>query len=589
MKKFFIVCAVAIGLYFGFISNYVGASVNDFVIKDFQADYYLDVDSNGRSTLRTVETIVTIFPDYDQNHGIERALPTTYDGHSTSLDVQSVKNQNGEALSYSTSRQGDNLVLRIGDANVYVHNQQTYVISYLQKDVTRYFSNTDSDEFYWDVNGTGWYQPFSKITARLHLGQALGDKLNSQSSCYYGVSGSAKKCDISIIDGVISASLNNLSIGENMTIAVGFQPDTFADYKMTVSGFIQRYLTFVSIILGLIGLVVLLFLKYTKGKNSPGRGTVVAQYLPPKDADIAIASVIKKHNLAWAAATVIDLAVRHKLKVIEIDKNKFSLEYINSDKLTDNELSVIKAYFGDNPTKGDRYDIEKNRANTKLAYKLSTIYRQVKRWLNNNDYYKDIKRLRIAMLIVVVVITLQPFIILFFSKSGVTLFEGFLPFLSMVLAFLGMMIIVLTKPLSIKGRELLDYLKGLEMYIKTAEKDRIKYLQSPQGAYKTPINTDNKALVLKLYERVLPYAVLFGHEKEWVKTIGKYYEQQESNPDWYVGQTAFSAAVFSSAFSNFSSNVKHNSYYTSSNSSSGGSSGGGFSGGGGGGGGGGGW
>ena len=46
------------------------ADVNNFVIRDFQADYYLDKDSEGRSTLKTVELITAEFPDYDQNHGI---------------------------------------------------------------------------------------------------------------------------------------------------------------------------------------------------------------------------------------------------------------------------------------------------------------------------------------------------------------------------------------------------------------------------------------------------------------------------------------------------------------------------------------
>jgi len=84
-----------------------------------------------------------------------------------------------------------------------------------------------------------------------------------------------------------------------------------------------------------------------------------------------------------------------------------------------------------------------------------------------------------------------------------------------------------------------------------------------------------------------PYAILFGIESEWTRVLGKYYEQENVTPDWYVGSTMFNAAVFSSAVSSFSTSAAASSTYTS--SSSGGSSGGGFSGGGGGGGGGGGW
>ena len=111
--------------------------------------------------------------------------------------------------------------------------------------------------------------------------------------------------------------------------------------------------------------------------------------------------------------------------------------------------------------------------------------------------------------------------------------------------------------------------------------------QSPERAEKVDIKDPTKpAQLVKLYERVLPYAVLFGQEKEWSKRLGEYYARTNSSPDWYTGNTAFNAVVFSSMMSNFSTAVSTTS---ASSSSTGGSSGGGSSGGGGGGGGGGGW
>ncbi|RYF29034.1 MAG: hypothetical protein EOO17_03070 [Chloroflexi bacterium] len=94
---------------------------------------------------------------------------------------------------------------------------------------------------------------------------------------------------------------------------------------------------------------------------------------------------------------------------------------------------------------------------------------------------------------------------------------------------------------------------------------------------------------MKLYERVLPYAILFGQEKEWGDQMGRYYESIGSQPEWYSGannSSLFNAAVLSSAISNFNTAA---SYTSASSSSTGGSAGGGSSGGGGGGGGGGGW
>ena len=110
-------------------------------------------------------------------------------------------------------------------------------------------------------------------------------------------------------------------------------------------------------------------------------------------------------------------------------------------------------------------------------------------------------------------------------------------------------------------------------------------LQSPEGAAKVKEVADgnDERQRVVLYERVLPYAVMFGREKEWSKRLGEYYEKTNTQPDWYSGSYgAFSAAAFASSIGNMNT-------VSSYSSSSGGSSGSGSVGGGGGGGGGGGW
>ena len=110
-------------------------------------------------------------------------------------------------------------------------------------------------------------------------------------------------------------------------------------------------------------------------------------------------------------------------------------------------------------------------------------------------------------------------------------------------------------------------------------------LQSPQGAERTPVSADDPREVLKLNEKVLPYAVLFGLEKEWAQELSRYYV--DASPDWYSGSGAFNAAIFATSISSISASAS--SSMSGSSSSSGGSGGGGSSGGGGGGGGGGGF
>ena len=65
------------------------AIINNFTIEDYQIDYYLNRPGDGRSALKTDESITALFPVSNQNHGIERAIPAKYDGHSTNLKIES--------------------------------------------------------------------------------------------------------------------------------------------------------------------------------------------------------------------------------------------------------------------------------------------------------------------------------------------------------------------------------------------------------------------------------------------------------------------------------------------------------------------
>jgi uncharacterized membrane protein YgcG len=124
-------------------------------------------------------------------------------------------------------------------------------------------------------------------------------------------------------------------------------------------------------------------------------------------------------------------------------------------------------------------------------------------------------------------------------------------------------------------------------------------LQSPEGAERVKalgFDVSDGAQVVKLYEKLLPFAVLWGIEREWAKELAVYYEQQSGSPDWYISTGTFNSALFAQSLGGLGSAVTTSSVPqatssrwsgSSGGSFSGGSFGGGFSGGGGGGGGGG--
>lgn len=574
-----------------FQSPFADASVQDFVITDFQADYYLSRNDEDRSILKTVEKITAQFPEIDQNHGIERALPIKFDNHPVRLEVVSIVDENNKNLSYSTYKSNDNLVLRIGDADIYVHGSKTYVITYTQQDVTKYYPDLKVDEFYWDVNGLEWQQPFDKVKARLHLEQSLRESLTGNMSCYYGVSGSNKICNITKTPDYIEADVNNLEIGENMTIAIGFNANTFGDYSLSNGEWIESHIVGIMLVFNVISIFVIFITKKLKAKDHPGRGVIAPEYLPPKDVSVLLSSIISKNTSKWTAASYIDLAVRHKIKILQDSKkvwgfeNKtYKMEFVDSSGLDEIEMKIISNIFGSNPKPGDQYEVEKMRTDYSLSRKLRFLFQNTSEKAVPLGYYNVDKKLKTKLFTFGAIAPIAAGIAWFlFNDSYLNDDIGALAFIAVTALMISIGMVASIKPMSEKGRELFDYLKGLKMYIKLAETERLKFLQSPEGAQKTKVNTNDNLELVHLYERVLPYAVMFGLEKNWNKVLGDFYEKSGTQPDWYIGTGAFSAATFTSAVSNFAN------YSSSSSSSTGGSSGGGSSGGGGGGGGGGGW
>lgn len=562
---------------------------NNFTIESFDAKYVLDKDSEGRSTLKTIETITAVFPNFDQNHGLERAIPKKYDGHSTSLKIESITNEKDQELPYSESTSNDNLVLRIGDGDKYVHGKNTYVITYTQRDVTKFFQNTNADEFYWDVNGTEWRQMMNKVSMELRVGSSLENQLTNGLGCYKGAEGSTDRCIIEKNGNIFTAEATGLGPSENMTIAAGFKPHTFTAYQASLGEKILAVLVVLWIALQIIGSIAAVVLIVWMGvmrhrvmNRVKGRGTIIPEYLPPKEASVLTAAEVLGNSRSDVTAQLIDLAVRHYVKIYQTkDKTLFKpaeyeLEIVKDiHDLRAEEKRLLNDLFGGDMAVGGRFEMKKLQGNYSMSQKLIASRKALRKAVRGKyglfeRAEKEARIFKIIGLITIIVgvLTLSPLII--------------------VAAIVAFGIAYGLWPLTEKGVELRDYLAGLKEYITVAEEDRIKMLQSPEGAEKVGVQVgeDTKQLV-KLYERVLPYAVLFNVEKEWTKQLGKYYEQVNAEPDWYTGNTAFNAVVFASALNSFS--TQSSSYSSSSSSSSGGSSGGGSSGGGGGGGGGGGW
>ncbi|HWR85873.1 MAG TPA: DUF2207 domain-containing protein [Rhodoglobus sp.] len=571
------------------------ADVDDFEFESFEADYYLGVDEAGRSTLTTVETFVAVFPETDQNRGMRRAIPESYLGDPTDIGDIEVTDENGRPRPFETESD-EGFLLVTSAAEDYVHGRQTYVFTYTQHNVTRLFDDTGVDEFYWDTNGTGWDQPFGSATARVHVPDALADALTGSSACYRGTQGEDAECELERADDadgvVFTAQATGLAPRENVTVAIAFESGTFVARDRSYLGSPYAPWQLGSVLLAILALVWAAVLRATALRDGRGRPTVIAEYAPPKELDVYTAASILGRLPRATAAAMVQLAVRRRIRIVEIERSGllgagkpgYALELLDGADLHGPTARLLRAVFGARPEPGETYRMDGK--DTKLSTAVRGIVQSADRETTRSGLRRSGPSSRWLLLVLAILAAVGGFVfgvLMLDANSG-----GALPVPFMILpiaAAVAVLVLLAHRPLTEAGAELRDHLRGLQLYIRLAEADRLRMLQSPQGAERTPVAADDRRAVVDVYEKLLPYAVLFGMEKQWAQVLGEYYTEQ--SPDWYSGSGAFNATVFASSIGSLSSTAASSFSGSSSSSSSGGSSGGGSSGGGGGGGGGG--
>lgn len=579
------------------------SDVNDFSFESFSADYYLDVDAAGRSTLTTVETFVALFPEYDQNRGMRRAIPGSYfdpvtgQDAPTDVQVQSVTDETGAARPYTVETDDAGFVLVTSAADTYVHGRQTYVITYTQHNVTRFFADTNDDEFYWDTNGTGWAQSFGSVTARVHVASTIEGALTGQASCYEGALGSTTPCDLAVSqlsDGTLfETTVTDVGPGENVTVAIGFEPHTFVARDDSYFGSPLGWLQVLAVGGSVFALVLAIVFRFTTLADGRGRPTIIAEYTPPAGTTVLTSSVILGRTRKAMAATLVDWAVRGRVRIIEqpaqgwfASGTDYLVELVDPTGIADGpERTLATALFGWHLTPGTGYLLTKR--DTVLGQYVRSIIQIATSQATRDGLRAPSRGFFGAIPIVLAVLSAVATFILGVSMADQSL-GGLVPialFAPVIVITFVVFVLAVRVPLTSEGAQLRDHLKGLDLYIRLAEADRLRMLQSPSTAEREAVSVDDPRQVVDIYEKLLPYAILFGHEREWAAELGRYYS--EASPDWYQGTSAFNAAVFASSIGSMSTSVSTSYSGSSSSSSSGGSGGGGSSGGGGGGGGGG--
>jgi hypothetical protein len=561
------------------------SNLDDFSFESLDADYTLSRADDGTSELRVVETFVAVFPETDQNRGMRRLIPDTYNGQPLFPEFVSITDESGRARPAEVE-QDDDVFSMTSRADDFVHGRQTYVFTYTLRNVTWRFPDT-GEEFYWNVNGVDWAQPFGRVTATLHLADDVADAATGAQTCYRGARGSTETCAMEERGATITATAESIAPHQTMTIAVGFEDGTFSLFD---SGYLASGWGWAQGVagLGLVGAVG--FAAWSRRRflrDDPGRPTIIAEFAPPRQIDALESAVLLSKPGKAIPAEVLEQAIVGSIRILEGEPRRFGgtklqAELIDPSRADGDGRMLLDGLFGPGAAPGAVFEF--GRQDTRFSAAAQAILKAADDELSKRGLRRTVP-VSARVWPIVVVGVMAALVIGFGVVALIGYVMPVVPLLlifAAVIAVLAVAIMIAHRPLTAVGAEVRDHLAGLKTFIEWAEADRIRMLQSPAGAERAAVDVNDPRQVLRLYESLLPYAVVFGQEKEWSRQLAVLYASTAATgPVWYYGTHGFDATAFSSGIGTLSTAA------SSSSATSGGSSGGGSAGGGGGGGGGG--
>lgn len=551
--------------------------LDDFGVISFDADYTLARDAADHAALTVVETIVADFPSYDQNRGLIRDIPEYYGDVRLHTAVQSVVDENGDPVPYDTEYYLDAFSVLLGDDS-FVHGRTTYVITYTQVDTIRTtFTDRSIDEFYWDVNGTAWAQSIGRVSATVRVESALVPALTGEAACYQGPDLSSDPCRGGITgqsadDGstVFQASASDLAANEGLTVAIGFASGTFVEgaydppptngsgdgpeYDPVPEVQLPWFLRFGSVVLGPLVLLIGFIASATQGNRAGGAtrasDIVVPQYQPPEGLDIMVAAHLVGRPKTAYPAQIVALAVAKKIRMLDhpadLDRAPYGVELLDGSGLTPNEQAVVDALFGAGAVVGTRRALVPDDASLGRAF--GPVGKRVEAELKTRGY-RDAPRPTVLWGVLLgLALLLGAATVIAMIGAANAGGEPELGFFGLIGAAWGLFLVLgrvsTVAPLSDRGKALNDQLLGLKMYLELAEEDRLRMLQSPEGAERVSvprIDPADRTQMLKLYEDLLPWAIVWGVEDRWSEVIRITAEQARVPVSWITSDDQLSS------------------------------------------------
>ena len=554
----------------------------NFIFAEKISNFDVKIKVNPDSSISVAENITYDFEGAEK-HGIIRDIPVVYKTPTgrRKIDLKIVDVlRDGAKDGLETYRSGDNFSVKIGLAQEVISGSHLYSINYTVARALNYFE--DFDELYWNATGNGWKIPIEKVSVRIELPNGV-DPFFIRKSCYQGLFGSREGCPADIIglgNIIQSKSGQTLNSGEGLTVAIGF-PKGFVSEPNTSENIINWLKDNGIIFLPVLVFIFMFGLWWKKGRDPKGRGTIIAEYEPPRGMKpTLVGSLIdEKVDDRDITAGLIYLAEQGFVKIKRLENSgivgwltgidyELTLLKDESEIPEKIEKDIAKLFFY-NPKAGAMIKLSEIKKTSEFRKKALSLKSDIYEEMVTGGYFiKNPRRIIVGYVATGILVGLiGSQIVIFFG--GVAMITSFIS--GLIIIIFGL----LMKKKTPLGAETKDELRGFKEFLSMTEKDRLDFHNAPG---KSP----------EQFMQFLPFAIAMGVENKWADQFKDVYINQ---PSWYEGKMsgAFVVSAFSSDLSKFNSSLSGSLASATASRGGSGSSGGGFSGGGFGGGGGGSW
>lgn len=505
-----------------------------FRYHSWDLDYQVSLDSEGRAQAEVTETLEAKFPETDQNRGIIRSLPLRYQGAPAAPQDIRVTDDAGNDVPFEVENDDGLRNILIGD-DAFVHGDQTYVIDYTVDDVMH--ATDQADEFYWDLVPVDRMQAIDEVTAQISLDSALSSALTGSSACYLGSPDDTQPCSLEpgANNSGFTVSASELGSGQGITVAIGVEPGTVTQpperQDNVLLDVVPVVLTGIAVLLAS-GAAVAVWRMVRRYRDDTSKQHT--EYGIPQAMNPLLAKWISGGGDNPLVATILDLAVRGVLRIEQAEDQKPSkkksepkllLRLLDAKLATDPlETDLLEGLFpGLAP--GTTFDFPKDSKTFTKA--VEKVMQDSGKAVIDRGYQRKVRHRGAAIAGWVSLVLLVPVTVLLIM--GASRDNTVTTVLSVVLGLLGIALVFIAvckhRVLTPKGAATRRQLEQLRQTIKASETDRFAMLQSVRH---------NTGPTTALYDRLLPYAVLFGLQDDWSEVLADVYQQHQIlSPVWY--------------------------------------------------------